>query len=617
MADKGTDPLDLLDSLEGTSKWFETEAVCVDGIDSLDDLFEDSPNGSIVSNLIDDSEDLEQGNSLALFNQQITDACNKAVIELKRKLMTSPEQTVAVELSPRLAAVTISPRKVVKRRLFDSGDSGIAEDEAANIHEKVVVDAIVTPNVDTTITSSGSSGSTDTQSSREEEILTQTSRRWTLLAKFKDTFGIKYKDLVRDFKSDKSCSRDWIIYVYNVHDSLIEASKQLLQSDCEYVQIIALDAIALYCLSFGCIKNRETVAKLFKKLLNCEKHNIICDPPKTRSAPVALYFYKKTFGNTCFTWGPMPDWMAKQALVSHEQATAESFKLSDMVQWAYDNDILCESEIAYKYALIAREDKNAAAFLQSNSQLKYVKDCCQMVRLYKRQEMNDMTMGEWIKKCSDACTEEGSWKDIAKYLRYQNVNMISFLNAFKLFLKGRPKKNAILFHGPPDTGKSFLAMTLVKFLRGKVLSLQNKNSSFWLQPLADTKLGLIDDVTFQGFQHIDTYLRNALDGNQINVDMKHRAPLQMKIPPLLMTSNINIFEEPSFKYLYSRITGFSFPNKMLFDDNENIVYNINSGSWKSFFSHLEKHLELSGSQDESGGFESSFRCTTGETNDYH
>lgn len=619
MADKGTDPLDLLDSLEGSSRWFETEAVCIDGLDSLDALFEESPNGSIISNLIDDSEDVEQGNSLALFNQQITDACNKTVIELKRKLLKSPEQTVAVELSPRLAAVEISPRKIVKRRLFDSGDSGIAEDEAANISQKVVVDAIVTENVETSVPSSGSSRSSDSQSSREEEILNQTSRRWTMLAKFKDTFGIKYKDLVRDFKSDKSCSKDWLLFAYNVHDNLIEASKQLLQKECEYVQVISLDAIALYCLSFNCIKSRETLYNLFKKLLNCEKYNLICDPPKTRSTPVAIYFYKKTFGNTCFTWGPMPEWMAKQALVSHEQATAESFKLSDMVQWAYDNDILCEAEAAYKYALIAREDKNAAAFLQSNSQVKYVRDCIQMVKLYKRQEMNDMTMGEWIKKCSEACTEEGSWRDIAKYLRYQNVNMISFLNAFKYFLKGRPKKNAILFYGPPDTGKSFLCVTLVKFLRGKVLSLQNKNSSFWLQPLADTKLGLIDDVTYQGFTHIDTYLRNALDGNPINVDLKHRAPMQMKIPPLLMTSNINIYEDPTFKYLYSRITGFCLPNKMLFDDNDNIVYNINTGSWKSFFSHLERHLELTSTdiQDESGRFEKSFRCTAGETNDHY
>lgn len=615
MSDKGTDFFDPLDSLEGSSRWFETEAVCVDGLDSLDALFEESSNGSIISNLLDDSEDLEQGNSLALFNQQITDACNKTVIDLKRKLLTSPEQTVAVELSPRLAAVTISPRKVVKRRLFDTGDSGIAEDEASNSHEKVVVDAVVTDNVDSCNVTSG----VDSQSSREEDVIIESSRRWTMLAKFKDTYGIKYKDLVRDFKSDKSCSKDWVLYGYNIHESLVEASKQLLQKDCQYVQLISLGAVVLYCLSFNCLKSRETLVNMFTKMLNCEKHSLICDPPKTRSVPVALYFYKKTFGNTCFTWGPMPDWMAKQALVSHEQATAESFKLSEMVQWAYDNDIVSEAEIAYRYACIAREDKNAAAFLQSNSQVKYVRDCCQMVKLYKRQEMNDMTMGEWIKKCSDACTEQGSWRDIAKYLRHQNINMISFLNAFKLFLQGRPKKNVILFYGPPDTGKSYLCVTLVRFLKGKVLSLQNKNSSFWLQPLADTKLGLIDDITFQGFQHIDTYLRNALDGNPINVDMKHRAPTQMRLPPLLMTSNINLYEEPSFKYLYSRITGFCFPNKMLFDDNDNVLYNINSGSWKSFFSHLEKHLELTSadSQDESGGLESSFRCTAGETIEYN
>lgn len=612
MADKGTDPLEPLDNLEGNSSWFDSEALCIDALDSLDDLFEDSTNGSCISNLIDDTE-IDQGNSLQLYNEQVTLSTRKTLLDLKRKLIKSPEQSVTVELSPRLAAVTISPRKkLVKRRLFDSEDSGLAEDETTNLSEKVDDSGIETETV-------ALNANVSAAENREEMLLETAGEKYKFLAKFKENYGLKYSELVREFKSDKSCSKDWVVVSMYIAEELIEASKQLLQQECSYIQIICSGIFTLYVISFQCIKNRETVKKLLCKLLNCKDSQLVCDPPKTKSTPVALFFYRRTLGNDCFATGPLPDWIARQTLVSHQQATAETFKLSNMVQWAYDNNILNESEIAYRYACLADEDQNAAAFLQSNSQLKYVKDCCQMVRHYKRQEMNDMTMGEWILKCSEECKEEGDWRTIAKYFRYQGVNMIQFLAALKVFLQGRPKKNVLLIYGPPDTGKSYVCTSLIKFLHGKILSLQNKNSSFWLQPLADTKIGMIDDVTFQGFQHMDVYLRNALDGNPMIIDIKHRAPTQIKIPPIIMTSNIDINTEPSFKYLKSRITAFEFPNRLPFDDNDNLVYNINSGSWKSFFSHLRTHLELPGpeEQDESGRSESTFRCSAGKTNDYY
>nr|PZO96006.1 MAG: hypothetical protein DI620_00265 [Haemophilus parainfluenzae] len=51
------------------------------------------------------------------------------------------------------------------------------------------------------------------------------------------------------------------------------------------------------------------------------------------------------------------------------------FDLSRMIQWAYDNDHIDESIIAYQYAKLADIDSNAKAFLAHNSQVKYVKEC--------------------------------------------------------------------------------------------------------------------------------------------------------------------------------------------------------------------------------------------------
>lgn len=589
MGDKGID--DFLDCMEGASSWFLTEAEC-DNLDSLESLFDSSTDdGSYISQLIDD-EPVEQGNSLALFNEQSAEQTNATVIALKRKLLQSPQSTVSAELSPRLAAVSISPRRKSKRRLFDSG---IEEDEAASPTEKVALDELEKENaskddVDNSNTLAGSGVESPTA---DISVLRSVNRKACLYGKFKETFGVSFTDLTRAFKSDKTCSLHWVVSVHTANEEVLEASKELLKQYCDYVQIIIHGSTALYLLQCMAIKNRSTVEKLMCKVLNVQSCMLLCDPPRLRSQPVALYFYKKTLGNTCTTYGTMPDWMASLTMLNHNfAATAESFDLSAMIQWAYDYNITTESAVAYHYAQLANQDPNAAAFLNSNCQVKYVKDCCAMVKYYKRQEMAEMSIGEWIAKCCMDCSEDGDWRVIAEFLRYQEVNMITFLSTLKMFLKGIPKKNCILIHGPPDTGKSYFCNSLIRFMKGRVISFMNSRSHFWLQPLIESKIGFLDDATYPCWQYMDVHMRNAMDGNEISIDAKHKAPLQIKLPPLLITSNIDLLEEQSLKYLHSRVKCFKFPNKLPFDKNDNVIYNITNGSWKCFFRKLAEHLDL-------------------------
>ena len=181
-----------------------------------------------------------------------------------------------------------------------------------------------------------------------------------------------------------------------------------------------------------------------------------------------------------------------------------------MVQWAYDNDYTEESTVAYYYACYASENNNAAAFLASNCQVKYVKDCVSMVRMYKRQEMKGMSMSEWIYKCCKDIPEGNEWKEIVQFLKYQGINFLQFLIAFKQFLKCVPKKMCLVFYGPPDTGKSLFCFKLIHFLKGQVVSYINKSSQFWLMPLQDAKVGLLDDATYNCWLYLDTYLRLSL-----------------------------------------------------------------------------------------------------------
>ena len=588
---KGTDNIE---TLETDNDWFIiTEADCDD---TLEELFEESTDGSVVSQLIDDGE-LEQGNSLALFNEQLTEECNIAIRDLKRKYVRSPEQIVA-ELSPRLEAVKITTEGKSKRRLFQ--DSGIEEDEAEN-NAQVATD-----------TSTDNSQTINNGADQTVELLRCSNRKATMLSKFKELFGVGYNELIRTYKSNKTCSSNWVLSVFNCTEEIMEASKQILQQHVEFLQCIIIGIHALYLITFKVGKSRETVFKMFTQLLNIQEHQILADPPKLQSVPVALYFYKNSLSNISYKYGDFPTWLANQVMINHQTAaTAESFQLSRMVQWAFDNNYMDDATIAYMYALEADHDTNAAAFLQSNNQARYVKDCTMMVRLYKRHEMRKMSMGAWIKQCS-LHVDKGDWKPIALLLKFQNVNFIEFLIALKPFLQGVPKKNCLVFYGPPDTGKSYFCHSLITFLQGRVVSYINKNSTFWLSPLIDTKIGFMDDVTYPCWSYIDVNLRSALDGTPVSIDAKHKHPQQIKFPPLLISTNVNVLAENTLMYLHSRIKCFEFKNKMPFTDDGSVLYEITNATWACFFSKFENQLALSTDEDEdgnSGNTDSTFQCS--------
>lgn len=602
-SNKGTDNNESVIANIDKSWFVLDEAECVDELDTYEEIFDESTDGSCVSQLIDDEVDAEeQGNSLALYNNQVTVECDRAIHVLKRKYC-SPQHSVA-DLSPKLQAVTISPRKATsKRRLFQNSE--VEEDEAESSVEQVQ-------------TGTGSDMGKDGVAIANLNLLKSNNRKATGLLLFKEMFGVPYNELIRSYRSNKSCSDNWVTVVFNALEEVIEASKSTLQQYCKFLQVTTSGFSALYLTEFKSAKSRETVVKLFCTLMNVQEWQVFCDPPKLKSVPTALFFYKKAIAKTCYQMGTFPNWLAQLTLVNHQMASsAETFQLSKMVQWAYDNEYYDEPEIAYHYALYADEDSNAAAFLNCNNQVKYVRDCSQMVKLYKRQEMRNMSMAEWIFACCDRCKTQGDWKPIAHFLKYQEVSFIQFLITLKTLLKCLPKKNCLVIYGPPDTGKSYFVFSLMRFIRGKVVSFLNRCSQFWLQPLIDCKMGFMDDATFPAWQYMDLNMRNALDGNMMSVDAKHRVPQQIKLPPLIVTTNLDVKAEQSLMYLHSRLQCIKFPNKMLLTDDGEPVYKITDAEWTCFFRKFASHLELR--EEETDGEPRvpgrAFRCTTGESND--
>lgn len=599
--DKGT----KYDPKEGCSDWFVLEAECSDtSLDGdLEKLFEEGTDTDI-SDLID-NEDTIQGNSRELLCQQESEESEQQIHWLKRKYISSQE---VLQLSPRLQSISISPQHKSKRRLFEQ-DSGLelSFNEAQDLTQQTV---------EVPATNSGPPEQGAKGLGIVKDLLKCSNVKAMLLAKFKDAFGVGFMELTRQYKSNKTCCRDWVVTVYAVQDELLESSKQLLMKHCAYIWLHQIPPMCLYLLCFNVGKSRETVLRLLINILQVADVQILAEPPKLRSTLSALFWYKGSMNPNVYAHGEYPEWIMTQTMINHQTAETTQFDLSTMVQYAYDNDLSDEAEIAYHYAKLADTDANARAFLQHNSQARFVKECAIMVRHYRRGEMKEMSISAWIHRKLQVVEGEGHWSDIVKFVRYQNINFIEFLNAFKSFLQNTPKRSCLLFYGPPDTGKSMFTMSLIKLMKGKVLSFANYKSTFWLQPVADTKLVLIDDVTYVCWDYIEQYLRNALDGNTVCLDMKHRAPCQIKFPPLMLTSNIDIMKEEKYRYLHSRIKAFAFPHKFPFDSDNKPQFKLTDQSWKSFFERLWRQLELSDQEDEGddGYTQRTFQCTTRESN---
>ncbi|AXL96272.1 E1 [Boa constrictor papillomavirus 1] len=606
------------------SEFVLLEAECSD-TDS--DEIDEGTDVEILNENVD--VEVDQGNSLSLFVEQCNADVENHVHWLKRKYSSPKPKTNVDCLSPRMSEIHISPvGQTAKRRLFGSAKDTDGDEQA----EAAVrtIDSAVDSGVEQT-----QGGISDIQCSLQNEIenpvedegqvvslnvlddiLNAYNRKAVMYGSFKEIFQISFTELTRTFKSERTCSSEWVVAVYGAQQALYETMQTLIQEQCIYMHLTyspwKTSSIVLALLTFKAIKCRDTVQKLFKMFLNVPELQILAEPPNVRSLPAALFWFKSSLYSTSKCDGTVPEWITRQTQV--KQAVEQSkFDFSTMVQHAYDNDLTDESTIAYEYAKMADTDSNAAAFLASASQAKYVRDCATMVRHYKRAEMRNVSMSQWIKRRCDNIPHSADWKVIARLLKTHKIIFLEFVQAMKIFLKGIPKKNCILFYGPPNTGKSMFCMSLIKFFGGRVLSFSNSKSHFWLQPLSDCKLALIDDVTRPCLDYIDTYLRNALDGNPICIDCKHKAPMQIKCPPILLTSNIDILGDDRYQYLHSRVMTFNFCTQI--PETDINVFSLTDEHWKSFFTRLQKHLELSEEEEESdseenGNVKEAFRCNS-------
>lgn len=589
------------------------EASCSD----CEDSEEENENTDCENSDFIDNSEVVQGETVALFHQQECAHEERTVQLLKRKCLRSPKQKVDCDLSPQLNAITISPEKQPpKRRLFQQeNDSGI---EVTTHEAEGFAEALCCQVTETVANSQEAGRREDVQPCLADEILKSCNQRATKLARFKEIVGVSYTELTRPFLNNKTCAGYWVVAAFDVREELWEASKTLLKSYCIYFNmsrhVHEKGNVTLLLTSFKVNKSRDTVANMLKTLWQVEEYSYLADPPRLRSTLTACFWFRVGVSSISCVYGETPEWIKRQTALGHQNKAEVTFALSEMVQWALDNDYNDEPTIAYQYAKLAPENSNANAWLSSNSQARFVKECTQMVRLYKTAQMREMSMSRWIYLKGLKYKEEGNWKPICQFLKFQEVEIPLFIEALKNLLHKVPKKTCLVLYGPSNTGKSMLWLSLIRYLEGKVLSFVNYQSHFWLAPLAHAKIALIDDATEGCWDYMDTYMRNAMDGNEISIDQKHRTHTQIKCPPILLTTNTDLTLSDKWRYIRSRMTLFKFPHEMPLNDKGEPLFLITELNWKSFFERLWSQLNLSDQEEEGDGdFDCTFKCSARAT----
>ncbi|AAN09917.1 putative replication protein E1 [Rangifer tarandus papillomavirus 1] len=554
-----------------------------------------------------------RGNHLELFQTQEKEAGEKQISILKRKFCLSPSTASSdvEQLSPGLAGIRITPRKrnsVVRRRLFDTGGPDVLRTPDQN-----EVNHASQPRSQVQSGASSTSG---------RGVVQDFNMAATIQKLFKTLYVATFGEITRIFQSNKTNNQQWVILAYGVPELLYTASFELLNNHCNYLlanrKVHEKGSLSLYLAVFNVGKSRDTVCKLVTGMLNTTNQNLLLQPPKVRGLCSALFWYKLSLSPATKTHGSTPDWIQQQTNVANNCGEAAKFDFGTMVQWAYDHHLTEECKIAYQYAKCAGSDVNAKAFLASTNQARLVKDCCTMVRHYLRAEEQALSISAYIKKRCDLAPQKGSWLSIMNLLKFHGIEPIHFVNALNPWLKGTPKHNCIAIVGPPNSGKSLLCNSLITFLGGKVLTFANHSSHFWLAPLSDCRVALIDDATHACWRYFDTYLRNVLDGYPVCIDRKHKSAVQMKAPPLLLTSNIDVHADEKYFYLQSRVKSFYFTEPCCASDNGEPLFVITDADWRNFFERLWERLDLSDQEDEVDEDECSQRtltCSARNSND--
>lgn len=155
---------------------------------------------------------------------------------------------------------------------------------------------------------------------------------------------------------------------------------------------------------------------------------------------------------------------------------------------------------------------------------------------------------------------ESSLAVLQKFLIYQfgdNEAVHEFLELVYHWLnKNTGKKNTIWIQGPADCGKSWFISSIENLCisTGRV-SVMNRTNAFPLSSCTDTKLIVLDELSFDPTIYTDT-LKLLLGGSPLKISKKYCNDITIKHTPVIIASNGECI--PSTAEFNARINKFTW-----------------------------------------------------------
>ena len=125
-------------------------------------------------------------------------------------------------------------------------------------------------------------------------------------------------------------------------------------------------------------------------------------------------------------------------------------------------------------------------------------------------------------------------------IQFNFADPANFLNdVVTWFNNGEIKRRTLVFTGPADSFKSWVARGMCRFL-GKAAKMEpfKKGSTFGFAALTDCNVGLFEEAIFPIFapEYTET-MKSVMEGNSIEVNVKYQNATPTISVPILMTSN--------------------------------------------------------------------------------
>lgn len=403
-----------------------------------------------------------------------------------------------------------------------------------------------------------------------------------------ETEGIQFRNWTRQIKSDLTQIDCW--FIAGLEHEPHPKGKAILQA-LENRQILIKTKFCtdffLFCIEY--VEGRRSRAGIKKMCENVSLQCVLIEAPNNRSTNIAnlvkisLRDHKE--GQEQMKW-------IKAIILDPME---NKFDLSTMVQWAITNKIYTQAEITYNYVLLAGTgDNNAKNWLASTSQVKYAKDCSTQVKLINTGELICTPTKDVVsQQCADLIRKhpEADPGKVNLWCYLQDINIFDLQTALKHVIRGTMKKSVICFSGVQNSGKSTFVNYILQLFKGRFISFTPTPSSFWLQPAVGLKLVAVDDVPFDFWAYADSHLRPAFDGTQITIDIKYQAPHTGRLPPMLITTNLDIPKDERMKYLLNRIKFFDCP-KSLLDSNRLAQFAFGVEDLAAWFKFWKENLDL-------------------------